>query len=97
MFSGTVIYGNMHSNVLLKVECTPFKIVLQMHVLFELLFDALNNRNPRPCSHYVISSEGVMQCNVIACLCFSLFLNAKLMFALSFTFSINIFSSVFLL
>ena len=29
-----------------------------------------------------------MQCNVIACLCFSLFLNAKLMFALSFTFSI---------
>ena len=30
-------YGNMHSNVLLKVQCTPYKIVLQMHVLFELL------------------------------------------------------------
>ena len=37
MFSGTVMYGNMHSNVLLKVQCTPYKIVLQMHVLFELL------------------------------------------------------------
>ena len=36
-----------------------------------------------------------MQCNVIACLCFLLFLNAKLMFALSFTFSINMFSSIF--
>ena len=37
MFSGTVMYGNMHSNVLLKVQCTPYKIVLQMHVLLELL------------------------------------------------------------
>ena len=43
-------------------------------------------------SHYVISREGVMQCNVIACLCFSLFLNVNLMLALSFTFSINMFS-----
>ena len=27
---------------------------------YVILFDALNNRNPRPCSHYVISSEGVI-------------------------------------
>ena len=24
MFSGTVMYGNMHSNVLLKGQCTPY-------------------------------------------------------------------------
>ena len=40
---------------------------------YVISFDAWNNRN-RSCSHYVISREGVMQCNVIACLCFSLFL-----------------------
>ena len=27
----------MHSNVLVIVQCIPYKIVLQMHVLFELL------------------------------------------------------------
>ena len=41
MFAGTamcsVVHGNMHSNVLVNVQCTPYKIVLQMHVLFELL------------------------------------------------------------
>ena len=37
MFSGTAMYVNMHSNVLLNVQCTPYKIVLQMHVLVELL------------------------------------------------------------
>ena len=37
MFLGTAMYGNMHSNVLVNVQCTPYKIVLQMHVLFELV------------------------------------------------------------
>ena len=37
MFSGTAMYGIMHSNVLLKVQWTPYKIVLQMHVLFDQL------------------------------------------------------------
>ena len=27
---------------------------------YVISFDALNNRNPRPCSHYVTSSEGVI-------------------------------------
>ena len=26
MFSGTAMYGNMNSNVLLKVQCTPYKL-----------------------------------------------------------------------
>ena len=39
MFAGTYgnVHGNMHSNMLVNVQCTPYKIVLQMHVLFELL------------------------------------------------------------
>ena len=39
MFAGTamctVIY--LYSNVLVNVQCTPYKVVLQMHALFELL------------------------------------------------------------
>ena len=37
MFAGTAMRGNMHSNVLVNVQCTPYKIVLQMHVPLELL------------------------------------------------------------
>ena len=52
---------------------------------YAISFDAWNNDNNRSCSHYVTSREGVMQYNVIVCLYFSLFLNDKLMFALSFS------------
>ena len=86
------IFMNLTLEYYLKFASNLY-LCRRMHYIIS--FDALNNRNPRLCSHYVISREGVMQCNVIACLCFSLFLNAKLMFALIFTFSINMFSSLF--
>ena len=73
------------------LEYYPLLTVRRMY--YVISFDALNNRNPRLCSHYVISDEGVMQCMSM----FFAILNAKLMFAFSFTFSINMFSNIFAL
>ena len=72
MFSGTVMYGNMHSNVLLKVQCTPFKIVLQMHVLFELLFDGrcIEKLQPQTMQSLRNFKRG---CDAMQCNCMSMF------------------------
>ena len=38
MFAGNGnVHGNMRSNVLVNVQRTPYKILLQMHVLFDIL------------------------------------------------------------
>ena len=75
------------------VEYYPLLTVRRMY--YVISFDALNNRNPQSMQSLCNFRRGCDAMHAIACLCFFAILNAKLMFAFSFTFSINMFSNIF--